>query len=51
MFSDSVEKQVGRPNQCERSGIKRYLVDELKPRFGKHWPKVEPVPVNLPEPT
>ena len=33
----------------ERSGIERYLANELKPRFGKHWPKVEPVPVNLPE--
>ena len=32
----------------ERDGIERYLADELKPRFGEKWPKVDPVSVNLP---
>ena len=32
----------------ERSGIERYLADELKPRFGKQWPRVELIGVNLP---
>ena len=36
-------------SESERSGIERYLADELKPRFGKKWPRVEPVPVNLPQ--
>ena len=31
-----------------RSGIERYLANQLKPRFGKHWPVVEPIPVNMP---
>ena len=31
-----------------RSGIERYLANELKPRFGKHWPAVEPIAVDLP---
>ena len=33
----------------KRLGIERYLADELKPRFGSQWPRVEPVWVNLPE--
>ena len=36
-------------SEDERSGIERYLANELEPRFGKHWPAVEPIPVNLPE--
>ncbi len=35
-------------SEDERSGIERYMADELRPRFGSKWPKVEPVPVNLP---
>ena len=34
----------------ERSGIGRYLADQLQSRLGHHWPKVEPIPVNLPDP-
>ena len=35
-------------SEDERSGIERYLADELKPRFGCNWPRVEPILVNLP---
>ncbi len=42
-----VERQV--ESGDERSGIERYLADELKPRFGSKWPQVEPIPVKLPE--
>ncbi len=34
---------------AERSGVERYLADELRPRFGSQWPRVGPVRVNLPE--
>ena len=36
-------------SEDERSGIERYLADELRPRFGSKWPRVEPILVNLPE--
>ena len=36
-------------SEDERSGIERYLANELRPRFGKYWPRVEPVAVNLPQ--
>ena len=36
-------------SKYDRSGVERFLADELKPRFGSKWPKVEPIPVNLPE--
>ena len=35
-------------SEDEQSGIERNLANELKPRFRKHWPAVEPIPVNLP---
>lgn len=37
-------------SERDRRGIERYLADQLRPSMGYHWPKVEPIPVNLPEP-
>ena len=35
-------------SEDERWGIERYPANERRPRFGKQWPAVEPVGVNLP---
>ena len=32
----------------DRSGIEKYLSNQLYPVFGQRWPRVSPIPVNLP---
>ncbi len=36
-------------SQDEMKGIEVYLASKLKPMFGKRWPNVKPIPVNLPD--